>query len=229
VADDHQGRTLADRLFHWGRRDEDEGAGRGPAGSDKPQPTKILTKFLAALAHREALVLMDLGPVVGPNVSFFGERLSCKFLVEDLFADVERFTRENRLAELASHLGGRLVHADASVDGVLCWDLFDYLDKPSAQVLGRQIVRVLKPGGVVTGFFTTQAAPEPGYTRFVIEDDHTLVHRPYRGSRGRTLVLVNRDITLLFPGTRVVESFLLLTHTREMLLRKADLVPRPSP
>ena len=38
--------------------------------------------------------------------------------------------------------------ADASVDGVLCWDVFDYLDKASAVKLAGQLTRLLKPEGV---------------------------------------------------------------------------------
>ena len=57
-------------------------------------PTKALRKFLASLTSRESPVLMDLGPVVGPNVTFFGERLGCKIILEDLFADLERHPKD---------------------------------------------------------------------------------------------------------------------------------------
>lgn len=221
MPDEREGRSLADRLFHWGRRAGEDAPGEVSAGPDKSLPTKVVPKFLAALAHREAPALLDLGPVVGPNVSFFGERLGCKFFVEDLFADVERFARENRFADLAQHFEGRLQHGEASVDGILCWDLFDYLDKPTSLALGKQLARILRPGGALAGFFATTASTDRAFTRFVITDEHTLLHRPYRASRSRASVLNNRDISLLFPGMRVAESFLLLTHTREILFRKA--------
>ena len=51
---------------------------------------EALRKFLASLTLRDSPVLMDLGPVVGPNVTFFGERLGCKIILEDLFADLDR-------------------------------------------------------------------------------------------------------------------------------------------
>jgi SAM-dependent methyltransferase len=219
MADDRQGRSLAERLLRWGRRPGEDG-GAVPAGPEKALPTKVLPKFVAALSHRESPVLMDLGPVVGPNVSFFGEHLGCKLHVEDLYADVENFAKEGRAGDLAAHFTRRLPREDASVDGILCWDLFDYLDKASARELGKQLARILRPGGVLAGFFTTQAVPDPVFTKFVISDEHTLVHRPYRAAAGRTLVLVTRDIGLLFPGLRVAETFLLLTHTREILFKK---------
>ena len=42
--------------------------------------TKALRKLLSALTARESPSVIDLGPVVGSNVSFFGEQIGC-FLV----------------------------------------------------------------------------------------------------------------------------------------------------
>jgi hypothetical protein len=84
-------RSLGARLFGWARRpgsSHDDGRG-GP-----PVATKVLARLLAALAHREAPVVADLGPVVGTNVSFLGEQLGCRLRVEDLYADIDRLTRE---------------------------------------------------------------------------------------------------------------------------------------
>ena len=227
MTDERQGRGLADRLLGWAKRHPEGGAGDEPVGPDRSLPTKVLPRFLAALAHRDAPALLDLGPVVGSNVSFFGERLGCKLFVEDLFGDLERFEREGRREALGAHFASRVSQVDASVDGILCWDLFDFLDKRSAQALGTQLARVLKPGGVLAGFFSTVATGEPTFTKYVISDDRTLIHRPYKAARNRAPVLVNRDIGLLFPGLRVAESFLLLTHTREILFRKPELQGAP--
>jgi hypothetical protein len=66
------------------RSDAAPSAGGAALADDGQQvPTKALRKFLASLRSREAPVLLDLGPVVGSNVAFFGERLGCKILIED--------------------------------------------------------------------------------------------------------------------------------------------------
>lgn len=212
-------RGLADVLFRRGRRVEVD---RPPESSDGSLPSKALSRFLQCLAQRTSPVVLDLGPVVGSNVTFLGERLGCRFVVEDLFADLERFAREGRLADFAGFLETRFPQPDASVDGVLCWDLLDYLDKGSSQALGRQMARLLKPGGALLGFFATTppVADLTQYTKYRIVDDRTLQHRTYRGSRPRQPVLNNRDIGRLFTGLSVTESFLLLTRTREILFRK---------
>src|SRR5207253_10877709 len=62
--------------------------------------TKALRKSLTCLTSRESPVLRDLGPVVSGNVSFFGEQLGCKIFVEDIFADIDRHIRDDKLDAL---------------------------------------------------------------------------------------------------------------------------------
>lgn len=219
---DSPDRSLSSRLFGWARRAE----GTGEPGRDAGPPvsTKVLAKFLAALAHREAPVVLDLGPVVGSNVSFLGEQLGCRLRVEDLYADIDRLTREQRLDTMPEFLGQRFHYEPESLDAVLCWDVLDYLDKPAATVLTRQIVEWVKPGGVVLCFFSTVAAPAPVYTRYVITDTDHLQYRTSPAAHGKRTVYQNRDMERLFVGLGVSESFLLLSKTREVLLRKKAVV-----
>lgn len=182
-------------------------------------PTKALRKFLTTLTSRPNPVLLDLGPVIGANVSFFGEQLGCKILVEDLYADVDRLAVAGDEA-LAAHLKRRFTQDDRSIDGILCWDLIDFLPPLSAQTLAGQLTRVLGVDGALLGFFSTAASRETTFTKFVVEDEQTLRHRPYGAPRTRSRVLQNRDIIKLFEGLRVSDSFLLQTHLREILFRK---------
>jgi len=222
VSDDRSSSGLVGRLF---RKPGPAPAQARPdvhteASAGRRVPSKVLPKLLALLGHREHPTILDLGPAIGSNVTFFGERLGCRLIVEDLYTELERFASSGRMAEMPAFLSKRLAHDEQSVDAVLCWDLFDYLDKPSAQALGAALARLVKPGGALFGFFATAAASDPHYTRFVVVDDTTFEHRPYPASRTRQLVLLNRDVAMLFPGLNVTESFLLLAHTREVLFRR---------
>src|SRR5689334_25217109 len=58
-------------------------------------PTKALHKFLASLQASDGPLLIYLGPVVGSNVTFFGEQLGCRLRVEDVAKDIDRHVREN--------------------------------------------------------------------------------------------------------------------------------------
>ena len=183
--------------------------------------TKALRKFLTCLTARESPVLLDMGPVVGPNVSFFGEQLGCKILVEGIYAEIDRHAREDRLEALPAFLETRFPQQDGSIDGILCWDLMDYLRRPAAQVLAAQLTRVLRPDGALFACFGGMPSAEaPRYTKYVVIDESNLMYQPYDAVRGREAHLPNRDILRLFSGLRVADSFLLQNNVREILFRK---------
>jgi SAM-dependent methyltransferase len=206
----------------FSRRRKDDPEADGGATKAPGHPTKALKKFLTTLSTHPQPTLLDIGPVVGHNVTFFGERLGCKFQVEELSKDIDRHTREDKIPELSGFLSRRFPQADDSFDGILCWDLFDYLDKASAQALAKQLARMLRPGGMLFALFNATEAPPAtkAYTRFVVVDDATIQHRPYAGARGKQKPLPNRDIQRMFEPLRITDQFLLKTNTREVLFRK---------
>ncbi|HJZ76287.1 MAG TPA: class I SAM-dependent methyltransferase [Vicinamibacterales bacterium] len=183
--------------------------------------TKALRKFLSCLTARESPVLLDLGPVVGSNVSFFGEQLGCKIFVEDIFADIDRHVRDGKLEDLPAFLKKRFTINDGTVDGILCWDVVDYLDRPAAQELATQLTRVLRPDGALLCFFVAATTKSDArYTKFMVVDEVNLKHRSYPALRARQAALLNRDIIRMFAGLRVSDSFLLQNNLREVLFRK---------
>ena len=218
--------SISDLLKFGGKRPENAGPGGmrdapAPKGPEPVVPSKALTKFIAALSNRESPVLVDFGPVIGTNVAFFGEQLGCKLFIEDLATEIDRQTRAGTRDVLADALKKRFTQEDATVDGVLCWDIFDFLDPASARALAAQVVRVLRPGGAVMGFFCTKAIERSPFTKFeIVEESHSLRHKHHPGTGGPKIVLQNRDIIKMFEGLTVSESFLLKSNTREILLRK---------
>jgi hypothetical protein len=220
VSGEHDdGTSLTSRLLGWVRGGS---VPMPPGGRDAGPPvgTKVLDRFLRALSSVESPSLLDLGPVVGSNVSFFGEQLGCKLQVEDLYADIERMAVTNATDTWPAFLEARFTYPVDSFDGILCWDVFDYLDKSAAQTLGRVLAERLKPGGALLAFFQTTANHAPQYTKYVIVDPGHLQHRVWPAAEGRRTVFQNRDIDRLFPGLAVAESFLMLNRTREILFRR---------
>lgn len=178
---------------------------------------------MASLGTHEQPLLLDLGPVVGPNVTFFGEEIGCKILVEDLSKDIDRHVREGTLAELPAFFAQRFSRDENSVDGILCWDVLDYLDKAAAESLARQLTRILKPDGVLLAFFSTadpRSSVTPTYTKHIVLDRTSLQYRPYPAARGKQRPALNRDIQRMFEPLRISEQFLLKTNLREVLFRK---------
>jgi hypothetical protein len=198
--------------------DSDTGASNAPV-----HPTRALPKFLATLNGRQQPLLLDLGPVVGPSLTFFGEQLGCKIFVEDLAKDIDRQAREGPPEDPAAFYAQRFPQDTGSIDGILCWDLFDFLDKASGQALARQLSRILRPEGALLALFnTTEPAPadKPHFTRHVIVDPANLQYRPYPGQQRRQKPLNNRDIQRMFEPLRITEQFLLKSTMREVLFRK---------
>ena len=182
--------------------------------------TKALRKFLTILSTREGPTLLDLGPVVGANITFFGEQFGCKVLVEDVSLEIERHARAEQLEAFPAFLSKQFPQADGSIDGILCWDVMDHLDRPAAQALADQLTRLLKPEGALLAFFGTAQPHDAHYTRYLIVDDTSMRCRPYTATRERQSVLVNREVIRLFERLRVSDSFLLQNHLREILFRK---------
>ena len=217
-------------LFSRRRKEDQDGADAGAVDSPV-HPTKALAKFLTSLGTKQQPLLLDLGPVVGSNVTFFGEQVGCKILVEDLYKDIDRHVREGKVDQLPAFFDTRFPQEAGVVDGILCWDVFDFLDRAAAEPLARQLTRVLRPDGVLLAFFSTadpRSSVQPTYMRHVVIDRATLEYRPYTAARGKQRPLLNRDIQRLFEPLRITEQFLLKTNLREVLFRKpAAAAPSP--
>lgn len=218
--------SISDLLKFGNKRPDERGPeaivdAPAPKGPEAVIPSKALSKFIGALSHHQAPVLIDFGPVIGTNVAFFGEHLGCKLFIEDLATEIDRHTRAGTRDQLPPTLARRFSQADGTVDGVLCWDIFDFLEPPAAKALAREIVRVLRPAGAVMGFFCTKPVDRAAFTKYeILEETSSLRHRHHPGTGGPKFVLQNRDIIKMFDGLSVSESFLLKSNTREILLRK---------
>ena len=164
---------------------------------------------------------MDLAPVVGSNLNFFGEHSDCKVLIEDIYAEVERHAREQKLAELPAFLSrrfraGRRLGRRHSLLGPA-----GLSRSPAAQALAEQLTRAAQAGRCVAGVLRHRASRATRTTRATSSSTNVnLKHRPYPASRGRQAMLANRDIIRLFERLRVSDSFLLQNNLREILFRK---------
>jgi len=217
-------RALTDLLGILGpRRTADTEAGADPSVTrvaEVSYPSKALQKFLVSLQSTDNPLLLDLGPVVGSNVTFFGEQLGCRIRVEDVAADIDRHAKSGTADDLPAFFSQRFTQEPGTVDGILCWDVFDYLSRPAAQALATELCRLLRPEGCLLGFFSTAEAAETVYTKYVVVDESTLRYRTYPAQCPRQRSLLNSDIIKLFKDLRVTDSFLMKSKLREMLFRK---------
>jgi hypothetical protein len=216
-------RSLTDLFGMFGSRRISDAAAAEPSVANVAEPsypTKALQKFLTTLQSNENPMLIDLGPVVGSNVTFFGEQLGCRLRVEDVAKDIDRHVKDGTLDQLPAFFTKRFSQPAGTVDGILCWDMLDYMDRPAAQALATALSAMLKPEGCLLGFFSTAEQKEAIYTKYVVVDESNLRYRTYPASRPRQRSLLNGDIIKLFKDLRVTDSFLMKSKLREMLFRK---------
>jgi SAM-dependent methyltransferase len=123
----------------------------------------------------------------------------------------------------------RFGYDDASFDGIVAWDLFNYYDAESGRAMAADIARILKPGGLVFAYFharTLGVPPGPG--RYRIVDEARIESEPFSGKPMPHHVFQNRDIEKIFTGMRIAELYFLKSGVREMLLEKrAGATPAP--
>lgn len=209
-------------MLKWGSRRADgpQVALASPVPADAVVTSKVFPKFLAAVGHQLLPALLDLGPVVGSNVTFFGERLACKLHVEDLYSDIEAHARRGDRAALAAFMATRLTQPPDSIDGILCWDVFDFLDRAAGRVLAARLAGMLRKGGALYGSFGTTPIELKQYTKTVLMTEDSLKHRVSPATPVARTVLLTRDIIKMFDGLIVAESVLLKSSTRETLFRR---------
>ena len=192
--------------------------------ADSPvHPSKALPKFLSSLNARPQRLLLDLGPVVGTNVTFFGEELGCKILVENLFKDIERHVSEGKLEALPPFFGiasrKKRAQSTASSAGTSSTTSTKPRRRPShgtwsgccgpTECYSRN-----------STLWKRQTQAPPAYTQYLVADRQTLQYRSYPAARGKQRPLINRDIQRLFEPLRITEQFLLKNNLREVLFRK---------
>jgi hypothetical protein len=207
----------ARRLLPGGTRPD---AGGRDAAGGAVHASKTLRVFLQAMAESPAPAVVDLGPVIGSNVDFLGDQLGCKLYLEDLYADLDHpFARADG-GGLEAMLSVKLRQARGSVDGILAWDVFDYLSRGEAEAVAARLTSMLRPGGLMLALFTTEPRHEAAPRRYVIVDADHLRHRPAPGARWARTVWPLRGIEVLLSPLEVQQSHLLAHHQREMLLRR---------
>ena len=182
-----------------------------------------LQEFSRHITGQEGLNILDLGPTSPKNIHYI-TALGHKVYNEDVLAasadpslikpgedgasvmDVERFFAEN------------LLFRGHQFDAVLCWDVADYMHESLVKPMMERIHSVLKPGGVLLGFFhTREAGPAAPYCRYHITAADGLELQPVPRFRLQR-VFNNRNIENLFPGCKSLKFFLARDHIREVLV-----------
>jgi len=177
--------------------------------------SRVLQLFLELLDRGGETCVLDVGPILGDNISFFSRKV-LKFHVCDLFRRLNDCVRRKRPLQEAWQ---DLHYPAAHFNGILMWDLCDHLD--STQVSGwiRTAETWLKPQGMAVVISRNLSEPQDPFNAFCIQEDFRLALKPFARMRFPEYPRQNREIMALLPGFVSVRSFIYRNGIREYLFR----------
>ena len=211
------------RLLHRALGQQpDTPAAAAASGGPEFRSSSGLREFWKGIQSPSTLQILDLGSASQANVSFItglGHKLYTEDLPRALLAaapgtspgtegEEEEFFREN------------LLYEEGQFDGILCWDLFDFLADPLVKPLVGRLHRYLKPGGAVLGFFHTGAAGQevPLY-QYRIRTEASL-QLTGRGTGKLRRHFNNRTIENLFRQFTSLKFYLARDNLREVIIMR---------
>ena len=218
------------------------GASADPAPTPKARAqTRVsrrssgLGELTRALAGREGLCVLDIGPTSPDNIQHFTE-LGYKVYSEDVLVAsrdrqyVSPDPEGNQVLDEKRFLSENLNYGPQTFDAVLCWDMADYMEEPLVKPVVARLWSVLKPGGLVLAFFHTKdAGPDAPLYRYHIAGTDNIGLQLLSGGGSRNgsapgwrlqRVFNNRHIENLFRDYANIKFFLARDNVREVLVKR---------
>ena len=196
-------------------RDEDTESVRNSNGLDQ---------FFVSIQDRQNLSMLDFGGACQANVSFI-TNLGHRIYTEDVLRSVDDVfgsdpEMQSNPACVDQFIKQVLDFPDDHFDGVLIWDILQFLSPAAAQATVDRLRRILRPNAYVLAFFNANekvpAVPEYQYR---IADSKTLL-LTQRGIRPPAQFFNNRNIERLFQRYHSIKFFLTRNSLREVIVRR---------
>ncbi len=181
-------------------------------------------QFFADIKDQSGLNILDLGETTQANIQFTTS-LGHKVYSEDLLRDLDAMfgddpAEQSHPAAIEMFLAQNLSYQEAQFDGVLVWDVLQYMAPPLLTAAIRRLHRILKPQCYLLAMFYAHERKGllPNYT-FRIQDGKTLVVTE-RGLRQPSQIFNNRSLEKLFHDFSSLKFFLTREQLREVIVRR---------
>ncbi len=126
-----------------------------------------------------------------------------------------------RLATPNERLPTKFGYPDETFEAIVAWDIFNYYHPGAMTLLAAEARRILKPGGLLLGYFHARRPEGPETPRrYRVLDEGRVACDLQPGASLQRHVYQNRDIEKMFLGLSIVELYFLKNATRELLMEK---------
>lgn len=182
-----------------------------------------LEEFFKYIRGQSGLTILDFGGATQQNVSFItnlGHRLYSENFLQVL---KESFAPDSsdqaNPARIEDFLHQALDYPENTFDGVLIWDVLEYLSPPLLAAVVERLHKIVRPQSYMLAFFHSDDKQEavPHYT-FRIQDVNQL-QVDQHGSRHPVQLFNNRSLEKLFGRFESVKFFLTRERLREVIVK----------
>lgn len=192
-------------------------------GEVRSRPSNALAQFFQGLSSRTHPSVLELGPVCHSTVTLL-TAAGAKLYTEDLLEVVagQSGKAETPDAEASSAIGlleTNLLYPEESLDGVLAWDMFDYLPEELLQPTSARLHALLKAGGLLLTLFRKRSGADTG-NRYRLLTQHSFAVIPSALALRPQRALQNRAILNLFAAFSSSRTFIGRDNLREVLFVK---------
>jgi hypothetical protein len=184
-----------------------------------------LEQFFGYIHDQVGLSILDFAGANQANVSFITS-LGHRVYAEDFLRSLDDILRVQDPTEAADQaqidyfLRQNLDFPDDSFDGVLVWDVLQYMPPALLTATLDRLYRIVKPKSYLLAYFQSdEKAPQVPLYSFRIKDPQTLILSE-RGRRKPAQLFNNRSLEKLFHKFDSVKFFLTREQLREVIVKK---------
>ena len=195
-------------------------AGVAPVGVQETN-CPVFTSLMEIMGKEPKRVILDLGPARSANLEMLS-RFRCKLLIEDFH-------------ELVPTLGGETAEGKAalaswfeqwapgvspgSIDVVIAWDIFNYMNGDLCKAFMDQLMPLLKPGAYIYLLVYSQKEMSALPIPFKIISDDRLEYQPLTKATRPAPRFNQTELKKYLPHFAVIKSVLLRNGIQEYLFR----------
>ncbi len=184
-----------------------------------------LEQFFSYIDDQVGLSILDLAGLTQENISFvtdLGHKLYTQdFLrsLDDTFGQ-ETGNEQASVSRIESFLEQNLDFKESTFDGVLVWDVMQYLSPALLNATVERLYQITRPRSYLLAFFNAdEKSLFSPHTTFRIRDRSTLM-LAQQGERKQAQIFNNWSLERLFGKFESVKFFLTREHLREVIVKR---------